>query len=219
MFVIEWFAGKNVSFYGRKFSFTATRQRRGKSGICDRKMIQFMPAKHSNKSCYHITITIMNILMKWSYNETFVFIFLLRWHFYSTTNVFLSMLYFYIWTNVNTKELMQFQYDTDTSTTVNNYGHERRDQVTWDVSVYLWIIRTCYECQRHWKRHRKSLHEIIEIGSMWYLNISRACLGHCLVILKCSCRNHSSKTCSSPVKNTSSTIRTSVPIAKICRQR
>ena len=27
-----------------------------------------------------------------------------------------------------------------------------------------------------------------------------ACVGHCLVILKCSCSNHSSKTCSSPVK-------------------
>ena len=111
-----------VSFYGRKFSFTATRQRSGKTGICDRKMIQFIPANHSNKSCYHITITIMNILMKWSYNETFVFIFLLRWHFYLTTNVFLSMLYFYIWTNVNTKELMQFQYDINTSATVNNHG-------------------------------------------------------------------------------------------------
>ena len=75
-----------------------------------------------SQTFYLITITIMNILMKWSYNETFVFIFLLRWHFYPTTNVFLSMLYFYIRTNVNTKELMQFQYDTDTSTTVNNYG-------------------------------------------------------------------------------------------------
>ena len=53
-----------VSFYGRKFSFTATRQRSGKTGICDRKMIQFIPPNHSNKSCYHITITIMNILMK-----------------------------------------------------------------------------------------------------------------------------------------------------------
>ena len=29
-------------------SFTATRQRSGKTGICDRKMIQFMPANHSN---------------------------------------------------------------------------------------------------------------------------------------------------------------------------
>ena len=102
------FQAKIVSFYGRKFSF--------------RKMIQFMPANHSNKSCCHITIIIMNILMKWSYNETFVFIFLLRWHFYPTTNVFLSKLYFYIWTNVNTKELMQFQNDTDTSTTVNKHG-------------------------------------------------------------------------------------------------
>ena len=164
----------------------------------------------------------MNILMKWSYNETFVFIFLLRWHFYPTRNVFLNMLYFYIWTNVNTKELMQFQYDTDTSTTVNNYGLlEMKGETRWlgDVIVYLWAIRTCYECQRHRKRHRKSLHEIIEIGSMWYLNISRACDGYCLVILNCSCRNHNSKTCSSPVKNTSSNIRTSVPIAKICRQR
>ena len=75
-----------------------------------------------SQTFYLITMTIMNILMKWSYNETFVFIFLLRWHFYPTTNVFLSMLFFYIWTNVNTKELMQFQYDTDTSITVNNYG-------------------------------------------------------------------------------------------------
>ena len=124
---------KIVSFYGRKFSFTATRQRSGKTGICDRKMIQFMPANHSNKSRYHITITIMNILMKWSYNETFVFIFLLRWHFHPTY-VFLNMLYFYIWTklNVNTKELMQFQYDTDTSTTVNNYGLlEMKGETRW----------------------------------------------------------------------------------------
>ena len=67
-------------------------------------------------------------------------------------------------------------------------GNERWDQVTGDNSVYLWSIRTCYECQRHRKRHTKSLHEIIEIDSMWYLNISRACAGHCLVILKCSCR-------------------------------
>ena len=69
-----------------------------------------------------ITTIIMNILVKWSYNEIFVFIFLLRWHFYQTTNEFLNMLYFYIWTNVNTKELMQFQYDTDAITTVNNHG-------------------------------------------------------------------------------------------------
>ena len=38
---------KIVSFYGRKFSFTATRQRSGITGICDRKMIQFLPANHS----------------------------------------------------------------------------------------------------------------------------------------------------------------------------
>ena len=44
---------KIVSFYGRKFSFTETRQRNGKRGICDRKMIQFMPVNHSNKWCYH----------------------------------------------------------------------------------------------------------------------------------------------------------------------
>ena len=62
---------------------------------------------------------------------------------------------------------MQFQYDTNTSTTVNNHGLLARPG-DWpgDVSVYLWAIRTCYECQRHRKRHRKSLHEIIELGSM-----------------------------------------------------
>ena len=47
-FVIEWFAGINCIIYGRKFSFTSTRQRSGKTGICDCKMIQFMPANHSN---------------------------------------------------------------------------------------------------------------------------------------------------------------------------
>ena len=47
-----------ISFrFGRKFSFTATRQRSGKTGICDRKMIQFMPAKDSNTNCI-ITILI-----------------------------------------------------------------------------------------------------------------------------------------------------------------
>ena len=129
--------------------------------------------------------------------------------------------YFYIRTNVNTKELMQFQYDKDTSATVNIHGLlEMKGDTRWtgDVSVYLWAIRTCYASDTE-KCHRKSLHKIIKIGSMWYLNISRACMGHCLVILKCSCRNHSSKTCSSPLKTTSSNIRTSVPIAKICRQR
>ena len=122
---------------------TATRQRSGKTGICDRKMIQFMPANHSNTSCYHMTITMMNILMKLSYNETFVFIFLLPWHFYPTTNVFLSMLYFYIWTNVNTKALMQFQYDTDTSTTVNNHGLlEMKGETRWlGMPVFIWGYR------------------------------------------------------------------------------
>ena len=37
-----------MSFYGRKFSFTATYQRSGKTGICDRKMMQYLPANHSN---------------------------------------------------------------------------------------------------------------------------------------------------------------------------
>ena len=48
------------------------------------------------------------------------------------------MLYFYIWTNVNTKELMQFQYDTDTSTTVNNYGLlEMKGETRWlGMSVF-----------------------------------------------------------------------------------
>ena len=50
------------------------------------------------------------------------------------------MLYFYIWTNVNTKELMQFQYDTDTSTTVNNYGLlEMKGETRWlGMSVFTW---------------------------------------------------------------------------------
>ena len=48
------------------------------------------------------------------------------------------MLYFYIWTNVNSKELMQFQYDTDTSTTVNNYGLlEMKGETRWlGMSVF-----------------------------------------------------------------------------------
>ena len=37
-----------MSFCGRKFCFTATCQRSGKTGICDRKMIQYLPANHSN---------------------------------------------------------------------------------------------------------------------------------------------------------------------------
>ena len=31
---------------------------------------------------------------------------------------------------------------------------------------------------------RDTLHEIIEIGNILYLNISRACTGHCLVLFK-----------------------------------
>ena len=46
-----------VSFYGRKFSFTATRQRSGKTDICNRIMIQLMPANHSNTNRF-ITILI-----------------------------------------------------------------------------------------------------------------------------------------------------------------
>ena len=38
-------------------SFTATRQRSGKTGICVYKMIQFMPANHSNTNRF-ITILI-----------------------------------------------------------------------------------------------------------------------------------------------------------------
>ena len=47
MFVIELFPAYSLSFYCHKFSFTATHQWSGKTGICDRKMIQFMPANHS----------------------------------------------------------------------------------------------------------------------------------------------------------------------------
>ena len=39
---------KALARNGRKFSFIARRQRSVKTGICDRKMIQFMPANHSN---------------------------------------------------------------------------------------------------------------------------------------------------------------------------
>ena len=48
---------KLYHFMVANFSFTATRQRSGKTGICDRKMIQFMPANHSNTNCV-ITILI-----------------------------------------------------------------------------------------------------------------------------------------------------------------
>ena len=182
-----------------------------------------MPANHSNKSCYHITITIMNILMKWSYNEPFVFIFLLRWNFYPTTNVFLNIFYFYIWTNVNTKELMQCQYDTDTSTTVNNHGLlEMKGETRWlGMSVF-----TC-GLSEHAMNVSDTENIIGNRCTKWnwqhvifkFFPRLRGSLS--IVILKCSCRNHSSKTCSSPVKNTlsSSNIRTSVPIVKICRQR
>ena len=40
-----------MSFYGRKFSFTATCQRSSKTGIVDREMIQYLPANHSNTNC------------------------------------------------------------------------------------------------------------------------------------------------------------------------
>ena len=56
-FVIKWFAGINCIILWSEFSFTATRQRSGKTGICDRKMIQFMPAKQSNTN-HVITILI-----------------------------------------------------------------------------------------------------------------------------------------------------------------
>ena len=39
---------KLYHFMVAKFSFTVTCQRSGKTGICDSKMIQFMPANHSN---------------------------------------------------------------------------------------------------------------------------------------------------------------------------
>ena len=69
-----------------------------------------------------LTLTMMDILEKWNYyGTTFVYIFLLRWNFYPTTNDF-NMLYFDICTNVNTKELMQCQLGTDTSTMVGNHG-------------------------------------------------------------------------------------------------
>ena len=54
-FLIEWFAGINCIILRSQFSFTkkctGTRQRSGKTGICDGKMIQFMPANHSNTNC------------------------------------------------------------------------------------------------------------------------------------------------------------------------
>ena len=40
----------NASFYHRKFSFTATCSLCSRTGNCDSKMIQFMPANHSNKN-------------------------------------------------------------------------------------------------------------------------------------------------------------------------
>ena len=78
---------KNVSFYGRKFGFTATRQRSGKTGICDRKMIQFMPASHSNANR---VITILVHSDKMHFQNVFVMLLhpvakdvtslLLSWH-------------------------------------------------------------------------------------------------------------------------------------------
>ena len=55
-FVIEWFAGINCIIYSRKFSFTATRQWSGKTGICNCKMKQFMPANYSNTNRVIITL-------------------------------------------------------------------------------------------------------------------------------------------------------------------
>ena len=58
-----------MSFYGHKFNFTATRQRSGKTGICDRKMIQFMPANHSNTNS---VITILIHSDKMHFHNVFV---------------------------------------------------------------------------------------------------------------------------------------------------
>ena len=67
--------------------FTATRQRSGKTGICDRKMIQFMPANHSNTN--HV-ITILIYPDKTLFQNVFVMLLrrvakdvassLLSWH-------------------------------------------------------------------------------------------------------------------------------------------
>ena len=46
-----------------QFFFTATRQQSGKTGICDRKMIQFMPANHSITN-FVITILIQSDKMR-----------------------------------------------------------------------------------------------------------------------------------------------------------
>ena len=95
------------------------------------------------------------------------------------------MLYFDIWTNGYTKRTDAVsvrhchQYNGGQSWSPWN---PRWDQVTGEVSVYWWVFWTCNEYQRHRKRHTKWLHEIIEIGSIGYLNISRACAGHFLVL-------------------------------------
>ena len=48
-FVTEWFAGINcIIILVANLILPATRQRSGKTSICDYKMIQFMPANHSN---------------------------------------------------------------------------------------------------------------------------------------------------------------------------
>ena len=52
--------------------FTATRQRSGKTGICDRKMIQFMPANQSNTNRVITVITILIHSDKTLFQNVFV---------------------------------------------------------------------------------------------------------------------------------------------------
>ena len=65
---------KIVSFYSCKFSFTMTCQRRNKTGICDRKMIQFMPVNHSSTNR---VITILIYSDKTHFQNVYV---TLLWH-------------------------------------------------------------------------------------------------------------------------------------------
>ena len=129
----------------------------------------------------------MNILMKVNDNEAFFF-FLLRWNFYPATNEFLCTLI----CDVNQCKILKKWCSV----------HAARTPVPWWIIIDSWkwgvrlgdlgsqcllvgFLNLPHMPETQQKRHTKSLHEIIEIGSMWYLNSSRACGGHCLI--HCTC--------------------------------
>ena len=128
-----------------------------------------------------ITIKIMKILMKWNDYEAFgvFFIFLLRWNFIQLQMSFCIYMYYILLYErmLNTKELMQRQCGTDTSTMHGGqswtHGNERRDQVTGGGGVNVYWLATNVS----WMPATQNTYVITEslqeenvhvIGSMWF---------------------------------------------------